>query len=107
MSHFAVLVISEQKLDEYTLRHILQPWNEYECTGTEDQYVVDVDITDEVKEQFDETQKVVLLPDGKVYSRWDQRFYTKEPKESWGNKDFEMPEGGIEQEMPAEEARKF
>ena len=49
MSHFTVLVIGENVED------LLQPYHEYECTGVEDQYVVDVDMTDEVLEKWKST----------------------------------------------------
>lgn len=44
MSHFTCLVIGE---DHETA---LQPFHEFECTGTNDQYVQDVDVTDECRE---------------------------------------------------------
>lgn len=44
MSHFTVLVIGEN------VEAQLQPYHEYECTGIKDQYVLDVDKTDEVSE---------------------------------------------------------
>lgn len=49
MSHFTVLVSA--KNDE-ELAAKLQPFHEYECTGIEDQYVVEVDVTDRVKEDY-------------------------------------------------------
>ena len=42
MSHFAVLVIGDD------IEKQLQPYHEYECTGINDEYVIDVDITDKV-----------------------------------------------------------
>jgi hypothetical protein len=48
MSHFSVIVISEKKPDEDELHRILQPWHEFECDGVDDEYVVDVDVTDEM-----------------------------------------------------------
>jgi hypothetical protein len=44
MSHFTVLVIGENPEDQ------LQPYHEFECTGIDDQYIQDVDITSEVME---------------------------------------------------------
>lgn len=43
MSHFACLVIGDNVADQ------LQPYHEYECTGTRDEHVQDVDITAEVQ----------------------------------------------------------
>lgn len=42
MSHFTVLVIGENVDDQ------LAPFHEFECTGQNDQYVQDVDVTDEL-----------------------------------------------------------
>lgn len=49
MSHFSVLVV----LDEYTedaLAKALQPFHEYECTGTKDEYVVFVPAVESVED---------------------------------------------------------
>lgn len=43
MSHFAVMVIGGD------VEKQLQPFHEFECTGTNDEFVQDVDITDEVR----------------------------------------------------------
>lgn len=56
MSHFAVMVV----LDEYTeeaLQKKLQPYHKYECTGVDDEYVIDVDMTDKVVKEFDEDKE--------------------------------------------------
>ena len=45
MSHFSVFVIGDN-VDEQ-----LAPYHEFECTGEDDQYVKDVDVTAECKEQ--------------------------------------------------------
>lgn len=42
MSHFAVLVIGDN------VEQQLAPYHEFECTGTNDQYVQDVDVTEEI-----------------------------------------------------------
>lgn len=108
MSHFSVLVISGEKPTDDVLARILQPWHEYECTGIDDQYVVDVDITNEVREQFAKPQKVLVLADGTVHSRRDQKFYTKKavPKDIFSRDKFEMPDGARAEKMTADEARK-
>lgn len=46
MSHFAVMVIGENPEQQ------LAPYHEFECTGENDQYVQDVDITDDVRKQM-------------------------------------------------------
>src|SRR5258706_5833810 len=119
MSHFACLVITSTKPDKEELARILQPWHEFECTGIKDQYVVEVDVTDKVIEEFNKPQEVVVTPWAKtlkvaphfgfsVYSRWDDRFYTKEPTEKpifGSRKEFELPAGAELKTMTAEEAR--
>lgn len=51
MSHFSVLVVTDNPND---VEAALQPFHEYECTGIDDEYVIDVDKTDEVNEWLDE-----------------------------------------------------
>lgn len=43
MSHFSVLVITEQAPLQEDLERILLPWHEFECTGLDNEYVVEVD----------------------------------------------------------------
>src|SRR5258706_1000221 len=119
MSHFACLVITSTKPDKAELARILQPWHEFECTGIKDQYVVEVNVTDKVIEEFNKPQEVVVTPWAKtlkvaphfgfsVYSRWDDRFYTKEPTEKpifASRKEFELPAVAEIKTMTAEEAR--
>lgn len=53
MSHFTVAVFTDKQPNSEELSAILQPWHEYECTGVDDQYVVDVDVTDEMRSDFE------------------------------------------------------
>lgn len=53
MSHFAVLVIDNRPLTNDVLTDILQPWHEFECTGIKDQYVVEVDETEELRKEYE------------------------------------------------------
>lgn len=48
MSHFTVLVIGENPEEQ------LAPFHEFECTGIDDQYIQDVDRTEEVISEFEE-----------------------------------------------------
>jgi hypothetical protein len=88
----------------------LQPYHEYECTGIDDEYVVDVDVTDRMIEKFAKPQRVVRLADGRVISRWDNALYTAVARDEFnrriGQKEFALPDGAVELEMPAEDARK-
>lgn len=51
MSHFKVIVIGDD------IEGSLQPYHEFECTGVDDQYVVDIDITDQVQKEFDRSEE--------------------------------------------------
>lgn len=53
MSHFTVAVFTPEQPSQDQLAAILQPWHEYECTGVDDQYVIDVDVTDEMRADFE------------------------------------------------------
>lgn len=102
MSHFTVLVIGDDHEKQ------LQPFHEFECTGVEDQYVVDVDVTDEIAADFNKPQKVVRLSTGEVFDRYDDQFWTMIPDTTamTGKKrEFLLPVGAEEVEMPADEAR--
>lgn len=107
MSHFSVMVVTKTQPNKEELGRILQPWHEYECTGVDDEYVVDVDKTDEALEEFGKPKTVVVLAGGRVISRWDNELYTGEPDKDdfGGRKTFVLPAGAEEREMPAEEAR--
>lgn len=51
MSHFSVMVIGPN------IEQQLAPYHEFECTGTDDQYVQDIDETAEQLEAFKEATK--------------------------------------------------
>ena len=52
MSHFAVMVITEMQPTEEILSSILAPWHEFECTGVNDEHVVDLDVTEESRSRY-------------------------------------------------------
>lgn len=64
MSHFLVIVPAKDK-EELAAR--LQPFHEFECTGTHDQYVVEVDETENVRKEWEEETQ-------RHYKRGDQIF---------------------------------
>lgn len=103
MSHFSVLVIGPDHEAQ------LAPYHEYECTGRDDEYVIDVDVTDKVAEEFDKSVKAVKLADGAWLSRWDDRLYTKQPSDEMGRrlgrKAFDLPLGAVEIELSGNDAR--
>jgi len=71
MSHFTCLVIG----DDYEKQ--LQPYHEFECTGTDDEYVVDVDKTEELRAEFIEDQTTIVVNEqtGETFGAYDDRCY--------------------------------
>lgn len=51
MSHFSVLVITDERPTEDVLHNVLLPWHEYECTGYKE-FCEWVDHTEEVREDW-------------------------------------------------------
>lgn len=106
---------------------LLQPFHEFECTGTNDQYVQDIDVTDEKREEFASATRTMLrLADGSLVSPYDDQFYREPTQEersvvgmgsgfgggiSWNSKDWGdgkgyrakvkfVPEGAKEEHVP-------
>lgn len=105
MSHFTCLVITKEEPTDGVLHKTLLPYHEYECTGYEE-YLQDVDVTDEVLNEYNRTVSVIVLADGSVHSRWDNKFYAPEKDEhAFPRKVFNRPEGSVEKELTADEAR--
>ncbi len=97
MSHFSVVVFGEDVEGQ------LQPYHEYECTGLKDQYVVEVDITDEVISKYRKPVAAIQLADGTYHNRYDNKFYTK--TKDAPDERFVLPEGATEVELSADDAR--
>ena len=75
MSHFNCLVVGED------VAALLAPYHEFECTGRNDQYVQDIDQTEEARAKYESGQERRLKdPDGKLHDPYDERFY-REPTE--------------------------
>lgn len=70
MSHFTVLVIGPD------VEKQLQPYHEYECTGIEDEFVVDVNMNEDVQQYLDGEIFYGLTPTGEV--DWHYRQETAE-----------------------------
>ena len=76
VSHFCVMVITKDTVDELSLIPILQPWHEFESTGKDDKYVQDVDIIEESRAEFAEHKTRVLKDqNGNIFDFLDDRFY--------------------------------
>ena len=82
MSHFTTMVILNGHLDptHENIAAALQPFHEFECTGTDDQYVQDIDILEEAKEKFAVATATLILqrPDGTLVDAFDDGEYAKE-----------------------------
>lgn len=78
MSHFSVLVVTPDAKPE-TLAKALQPYHEFECTGTDDEFVVDVDRTEELRAEY-ATGTVSRYRDaaGSFHPKYEDQFY-REP----------------------------
>lgn len=61
MSHFAVLVIGENPDKQ------LAPYHEFECTGVNDQYVQDIDITDKIRALMTREEEPMSLNEALEY----------------------------------------
>lgn len=57
MSHFTVMVIGDDPVEQ------LAPYHEYECTGVDDEYVIDVDMSDEINEWLEKPVWVGIRDD--------------------------------------------
>lgn len=112
MSHFSVLVTG----DDVTAA--LQPYHEFECTGTNDKYVQDVDKTEEVRTEFSAATRTMLRDsDGKLHSPYDDsgnyRAEFSKPVSSASifdlsnRRELFIPPGYEEVEVPTSEVESF
>lgn len=112
MSHFTVTVVTANGTRE-EIAEALQPFHEYECTGTNDRFVIDVDKTDEALESYRKATEVRLkAPDGSLHNRftkdgaWDHRFSVVNPDAPAYRPDQRIefvPAGWERVEVPASE----
>lgn len=112
MTHFVGLVVVESEAD---LASILQPFHEYECTGVDDEYVVDVDRTEEAKEAFaQDTTRCLRDAAGALHSfftpegNWRPEF-SQPSSEAWAGNRREafIPPGYEDVTVPAAELQDF
>jgi hypothetical protein len=107
MSHFPVLVIGEEPVE------LLQPYHEFECTGTDDEYVQDIDETqDTLLEYAEATTTMLVSPEGERFDFYDKRFYTGTPTDEQRERGLTdnyrvTPEGWEEVEVPTKELKTF
>jgi hypothetical protein len=75
MSHFTVLVIGDNPEEQ------LAPFHEFECTGYNDQYVQDIDMTKEARDEYNSSSSYMLKDrDGRLYDKYSDEFY-RDPTE--------------------------
>jgi hypothetical protein len=75
MSHFCVLVIGKN------VERQLAPYHEFECTGNDDEFVKDIDVTEEYRKRYLEAKKTLLVnAEGQEFNPYDAQFY-REPTE--------------------------
>lgn len=110
MSHFAVLVVGPNPDKQ------LQPFHEFECTGENDEFVQELDVTEEeLNEAKNASISMVRLADGTEVSRYNDvcyRFPTPEEDEKRhridrGLKIWQLPEGAVEFEKSFESAADY
>jgi len=106
MSHFAVMVITPTVPTKLELDLILQPWHEFECTGIDDEYIQDVDITADVLEQYEKDTTTVLQdPQGKLHTvfgvdgGYKDEFAETDPDATYRRR-FKIPPGWAKTEAP-------
>ncbi|AFN39094.1 hypothetical protein G167_gp60 [Burkholderia phage BcepMigl] len=111
MSHFAVMVIGSN------IEQQLQPYHEFECTGEDDEFVQDIDKTEEARAEFDErTETRLKAQDGTLHDffdgngNWRPEFSQPDPDAPPFAPDRRVrlvPEGYEVVEVPAAQVRTF
>ena len=75
------MVVTDSQPSEEDLQKIMQPWHEFECTGDDDQYIQDIDKTEEARKEYESsTERKLRDPQGNYYCPYDEQFY-REPTE--------------------------
>ncbi|AFU87975.1 hypothetical protein CcrColossus_gp105 [Caulobacter phage CcrColossus] len=75
MSHFALVVVTTTNSKDQ-LKEVLQPFHEFECTGISDQYVVEVDDTDEKRASYETAKRRrYRSPDGALHDPYDNIYF--------------------------------
>lgn len=86
MSHFTVMVIGKD------VEKQLAPFHEFECTGENDEFIQDIDTTEESRAEFEEaTITQYKLADGRIVDEYGDELY-REPTEE-ENKKFNHSTG--------------
>lgn len=76
MSHFSLMVITPSKPSDEDIAQAVQPYHEYECTGTVDEYVQNVNITEEARKEYqDSTTRFYVDLNGVRHDPYLDEFY--------------------------------
>ncbi|TCL90327.1 hypothetical protein C8J38_10843 [Rhizobium sp. PP-WC-2G-219] len=114
MSHFAVFVVTPEFPTEDVLAKTLAPWHEFECTGLDNEFVVDVDKTEEARSEFKDAIETRLRDqNGILHDRFDETGawkpeFSQPNDDKYGSlrKEF-IPEGFESVEIPASDVVTF
>jgi hypothetical protein len=105
MSHFTVLVVGND------VEKQLAPYHEFECTGEDNEYVQNIDETDEARKEYEsQTELRYQDPEGNLHNPYQNQFYrefTEEERkkhgpmlgsgcgggQSWTSKDWDDGQG--------------
>lgn len=111
MSHFTVLVIGPD------VEKQLAPYHEFECTGTDDEYVQDIDETEEARAGFaSATTTRLKAPDGTLHSffneagEWRPEFSQLDPERpsfDTNRRTYFVPPGHAKVEVPVSQVEGF
>lgn len=91
MSHYAVIVVTDEnpETNPKALEAALQPFHEFECTGVDDEYVQEIDETENLRAEYNEkSERRYRDPDGAIFCPYEDRFYrewTSEELAKFGN----------------------
>jgi len=106
MSHFTTIVFSKTGT-ELEIELLMAPYHEFECTGINDEYVQDVDITEKALKAYNtRTTEVVVFPDGSFKSKYDEEFYTRSTELLY-NYVFTLPENCVLETRPTKDVKSF
>lgn len=76
MSHFSVIVVTKDEPNEETIGYQMAPFHEFECTGQDDEFVQDIDITEKTRQEYLEQKTAMYVDiDGKRHDPYQDRFY--------------------------------
>lgn len=109
MSHFSVMVIGDNVEEQ------LRPFHEFECTGIDDQYVQDIDRTEEARQYYDkDTTTCLRAADGSLHSffdengEWRPEFSQPDPSQPGKNsRTYHVPDGYEQVEAPTSHFESF